>query len=472
MSTYQLKAGEYSLSWGTPLELNIANPQQDALTRNPEGEWDWELPSGVYRARDIVWELGVLMDSVIEHLRGTSGYEPLLENVRNSLALSGREAVLQLDALALEDTARLELAEQARKIGETIARWAGERVEEKTPISREVLGAIRFRSRCDHHLWTLLVTDILTGPNGGPTVMQLFNEYLHQLVLLRDFLIPFENWEEVPIEIKHGETGKGLRFTEQARTAFLSEFLIGKPSHQSVLRYAQSGLAPTLSAAGYGFQYHYGTILPASLNGHPAAARRYLLRWYPVRTVPGVEGETAAAVFDYAYPDYYSASRSHVDERTVKGNNAAGSASVEWAIEQAIEAQLLVSPIEDAENRIQIRYRLRLAAADYDVDLGQIFRGHRYLYLAESKPDYDPSSRLDLENVTRHSAAKILELPGLVTADSGYHLIDTARNPLVLWALLGKLYPENVIVLEEDGEEALHRAAGSGKGFGSKFLIT
>ncbi|WP_127495096.1 hypothetical protein [Paenibacillus glycanilyticus] len=443
MSTYQLKAGEYSLSWGTPLELNIANLQQDALTRNPEGEWDWELPAGVYRARDIVWELGVLMDSVIEHLRGTSGYEPLLENVRNSLALSGREAVLQLDALALEDTARLELAEQARKIGETIARWAGERVEEKTLISSEVLGAIRFRSRCDHHLWTLLVTDIL-----------------------------IENWEEVPIEIKHGETGKGLRFTEQARTAFLSEFLIGKPSHQSVLRYAQSGLAPMLSAAGYGFQYHYGTILPASLNGHPAAARRYLLRWYPVRTVPGVEGETAAAVFDYAYPDYYSALRSHVDERTVKGNNAAGSASVEWAIEQAIEAQLLVSPIEDAENRIQIRYRFRLAAADYEVDLGQIFRGHRYLYLAESKPDYDPSSRLDLENVTRHSAAKILELPGLVIADSGYHLIDTARNPLVLWALLGKLYPENVIVLEEDGEEALQRAAGSGKGFGAKFLIT
>lgn len=42
------------------------------------------------------------------------------------------------------------------------------------------------------------------GPKGSPEIMQLFNEYLHQLILLRDALMPFENWEEVPIMILEG----------------------------------------------------------------------------------------------------------------------------------------------------------------------------------------------------------------------------------------------------------------------------
>ncbi|AFH62536.2 hypothetical protein ACVNS2_17965 [Paenibacillus caseinilyticus] len=457
MSNYRLTVGEYSLIWGTPIRLDPAPAAGNALTRQPGGEWDWDLPEGVYLARDLVRELAVLLDSVVEQLGGSAGYQPLLDNVKASLALSGRESVLQLDSLRLADPARTELAGQARRIGDTLARWAGEQAGEGPRADKAILGRVRFRSRCDHHLWTPLVTDILTGSSGGPSVMQLFNEYLHQLVLLRDLLLPYENWEEVPIGIERRGKGKGLRYTEQARAAFLAEFLMSRPSHLSLLGYSQSGLAPELSAPGYGFQYRYGTILPASLGRHPADSRRFLLGWYPVRTVPHTVDVGASAVFDYVYPDYYSAPRSHADA------GAAASRTHEGDLREIREALLEVTPAEGETARVQIHYRLQIGSQAYRVDLGQLLRGHRYLYLAGPN---QPS-----EEGTRLTAAAVLAQPGLVHTGSGTHHISAGNNPLVVWALLGKLYPENVILLHGEVNEKLQGAGGSGKGFGAKFVI-
>jgi len=44
-----------------------------------------------------------------------------------------------------------------------------------------------------------------------------------------------------------------------------------------------------------------------------------------------------------------------------------------------------------------------------------------------------------------------------------------AKDPLVGLALLGKLYPENVILLDEDEEP--ESAEKTGKGFGARFVV-
>lgn len=74
-------------------------------------------------------------------------------------------------------------------------------------------------------------------------------------------------------------------------------------------------------------------------------------------------------------------------------------------------------------------------------------------------------------SVSLHSAADILALSGLVTNTDGIHFIPTDRNELVRWALLGKLYPENVVILDNGDPEELEKAYVSGKGFGTQFLV-
>lgn len=58
-----------------------------------------------------------------------------------------------------------------------------------------------------------------------------------------------------------------------------------------------------------------------------------------------------------------------------------------------------------------------------------------------------------------------------MTNKDDIHFIATGGNELVLWALLGKLYPENVVLLDKGDPEELEAAYVSGKGFGTQFLL-
>ncbi|KAJ0345850.1 hypothetical protein COL922a_014914, partial [Colletotrichum nupharicola] len=51
--------------------------------------------------------------------------------------------------------------------------------------------------------------------------MQLYNEYMHQMVLLRDALLPFYNYEEVLIPVTGA--GRGLRHMEGPREGFMAK---------------------------------------------------------------------------------------------------------------------------------------------------------------------------------------------------------------------------------------------------------
>ena len=52
--------------------------------------------------------------------------------------------------------------------------------------------------------------------------MQVYNEWLHQIILLRDFLLPFENFEDVKFEVKAG-AAEGTRPIEGIRSQLLMQ---------------------------------------------------------------------------------------------------------------------------------------------------------------------------------------------------------------------------------------------------------
>ncbi|WP_244504412.1 hypothetical protein [Salibacterium halotolerans] len=437
----------------------------NTITLQDNGTVDWDLPAGVYRAKDIVREADALLEAILVQLGKAADAEALLYNLKVNLAISGKESDLPLGQLALKTKSGIELTRQAKRIGESISRWACEFNAKKwgsETYGSSTIDHLQFRSQCDNHLWTYRVANMLMGSAGGPVVMQLFNEYLHQLILLRDALLPFENWEEVPIEIPVDNSHvKGMRFVERGREAFLSKLLGKKMSHKAIVQFSQSVLSPELSTVGYGFQYRIGTILPASLGTEPLTGSRYLLRWHPVQTVmTGNDDKSAPVALDYEHSEYYVAPRS----QTAEGSQSDGLQLPDQGLKSIDQARII--PSGDQE-RVVLHYKLHINAAEYTVDLGQAFRGHRFIY----RPVEHAGSNSERTEISSHYASDILNLPGLVTDESGTHFISADGNPLVQWALLGRLYPENVVLLAKGDKEELKAASVSGKGFGTQFLV-
>ncbi|MNT36180.1 hypothetical protein D3C72_1722480 [compost metagenome] len=94
------------------------------------------------------------------------------------------------------------------------------------------------------------------------------------------------------------------------------------------------------------------------------------------------------------------------------------------------------------------------------------------MYRQEQKSETTPHfRRVEPHPYQVHQAGDILGLSGLVTNQSGVHFIAAAENILVKWALLGKLYPENVILSDSADDAAIAAADKLGKGYGAKFII-
>ncbi len=393
----------------------------------------------------------------------------LLDSLQANLAISGRVSSLPLGPLALEDKAGAEITAQAVRIGEQLISWAREINAGKKAFAKygpETLGMLEFRSHCYGHPLIPEAVAQVWGPFGGPKIMQIYNEYLHQFVLLRDALLPFANWEEVPFEVKEYTEFKGLRFLEPAREVFLTQLLGKKLTHKSIVQYAQSVVGSGLSKAGYGFQYRLGTVLPAGLGESVRTAASYLLKWHPVQTIAADETQNLAAVsFDYEYDDYYAAPRNEAGKGTPADEDALP-VSKEQYDEPSI-ARLLPNAGND---RTILRFGLEMEGSEITIDLGQIFRGQRFLYRPQRSGDA-AAAFAKRNSFSRHLAADILSHSGLVTNWDGIHFIPTGGNELVLWALLGKLYPENVVLLDKGDQEELEAAYVSGKGFGTQFLV-
>lgn len=454
-----------------------------------------QLPPGVYSIRQLVASASPLLNVVITRLGQDPPAEPpassvLVDGLAASLATSGRESTLPLSH-SPQDTARREIVFQANNIAKTIIAYVHDNV-------RPSIGSqnIRFRSPCEGHLWTPAVASLLLGPRSDSHLMELYNEWLHRMILLRDSLLPFENYEEVPLVIPEG-SNRGIRDLEEPRKFFLVRCLTGAIQHMAIVDLAKVFTARNLPRGGYGFQYSQGVILPAFLSGSRSL---HLLRYHPARFY---NSETEV-LFDYEHQEYINAPRSELSPRSERVGNEIASTNGRWNLSSllAVDTRVTESSLDiDAGNdalRRTVKLRLTLDSGTcVAVDLGQITRGRRYAYEVRSEkklngtgspaaksPEVQPvsaSTALEspatngLPTTFYHSTADILSRPGLVISPrtkagqgNTIHIIPTT-DPIIKLALLGKLYPENVILLKNrDDMDALSKA---GKGFSEQLVI-
>ncbi|KAJ5372689.1 hypothetical protein N7517_004695 [Penicillium concentricum] len=422
----------------------------------------WTLRSGVYTPRQVVEGFAPLLDTVVYRLgedvpNTRSARALLLDNVASNLATHTRESTLSFQK-DVPDLSRREMKEQADRIGKALVKWARE--ASNGPFEPE----LNIRSPCENHLLTPVNVDLMFGPRSQPHLMQLFNEYMHQMVLLRDALLPFLNFDEVLIPID-GKAARGIRHVEPSRAQFLTTLVTKSVTQVSVLAHAKALLAPDLprtDTGGYAFQYEHGTILPAVLSG--GDTHFHLLEYVPAKFDPSQKN----ILFDYEFSDYYTAPRPEI----APGSQVQAEDLLKFPSESTSSvvqnASLGLVPSTESTPVRQLELRLEFNSGKcVGVDVGQIARGHRYAYQALVGKEAD----LPAQHAIVHSALDILLHPdrGLITAKhGGIHVIPTVE-PIVALATLGKLYPENVVLLPQyDGVSQTEKA---GKGFEPKFII-
>ncbi|KAG9642056.1 hypothetical protein KCU64_g12303, partial [Aureobasidium melanogenum] len=404
----------------------------------------WSLPSGAYTARQIVEGCAPLLETVLHHLAPSppdqpSAREMLLDNLASNLALGTRESSLEIP---VKDASRKEFAAQAVKIGKTLVTYAREIKD--VPFDPDYA----IRSPCEGHLLKPAVALLMFGPRSLGHLMQIYNEYLHQMVLLRDALLPFDNYDEVIIPITAGE-GKqrlGMRFTEPTRMKFIAELMTKLTTQKSVMGSALSLLAPDLAVENsYGFQYRHGVVLPAAVVGGQSLR---LLRYIPAI----LDNTTPVVSFKYEFADYYTAPRIDVPQPSQCIADVQEELSVSKASQHGLrDCSFTVHKNTDPKSASRILH-LQMSYADgkcSSVGVGQISRGWRYSYKA---PAQAPKPAFKAVVPSIHAAADFLASSGsrgLITdKQGGIHLIQCSNN-LELLACLGAIYPDNIIILDE-----------------------
>ena len=413
----------------------------------------WQLPAGSYTPRQIVEANAPLLEVVLHHLGpnpsgSATPREMLLDNLASNLALETREASITIPA---KDPGRIEMANQAINVGKKLIEYAFDVGEQ--PFD----SAYMVRSPCEGHLLKPHIAQLMFGPRSLPYSMQIYNEYLHQMVLLRDALLPFENFEDViiPIEDVPGRK-RGIRHMEEQRGLFLTQLMTKSITQASVMKYAQSLLAPKLPTENvYGFQTKHGVVLPSFLAGGNALR---LLHFFPAV----IEETMEEVVFQSETSDYYLAEKIDIDTQqhlkaaALKDVPKISHAALECLPGDSPSARQLKLTIKDAKSSLT------------SVDLGQTVKGRRYAHATQNMQSAQNST--EKSQVTTYSAWDVLTKsePGLITAAKGTHLIQ-ARNNVELLALLGRLYPENVVVLKPG--QTVDQALSTGIGRVGHFVV-
>ncbi|KAF2854607.1 hypothetical protein T440DRAFT_551692 [Plenodomus tracheiphilus IPT5] len=400
----------------------------------------WGLPTGAYTPRQIVEANAPLLETVIHHLGPSPSGEPpareqLIDNLASNLALNTREASMTIPT---HDPSRVEMAAQAVKIGKKLIEY----VKDVSDVQYDPGYVVR--SPCEGHMLKPHVSYLMFGPRSLRHLMQIYNEYLHQMVLLRDALLPFENFEEVVIPITAEPNRKrGLRYTEEIRQSFLAELMTKQVTQRSTIRTAQFLLAPNLSTENaIGFQYQYGLVLPAFIAGGNSGR---LLRYVPAV----LDGNRREVVFHNELLDYYTAPRVYVskeDEEVLKDSEKVLQASL--VPEGSGDSTVLTLTVDFSDS------------TQAKIDLGQAARGYRYAEFVGNKKS--TISGVTTKDVQVHIARSLLVKSGeeLVMPTNGIHLVR-ANGVVELYALLGKLYPDNIVVVEEG--QSIDTALAAGK---------
>lgn len=429
---------------------------------------EWKIAAGVYKPRQIVILVSPLLESVIAKLgvdpgNAISSRKLLVDGLASLLSTVSRESTMPIPP-STTDTSRREVAKQSFRISKTLTQYIDDVSDPKMESN------IRVQSPCEGYLWTDAVAHLLRGPRGTRQLIQLYNEWLHQMVLLRDSLLPFQNYADVQLSVQC-RTGPGLRDFEEPRSKFLVQCLTRTVSQTVLIDVAKVFTAPSLPSGGYGVQYSHGLILPAFLSGSNSL---HLLRFHSAYLDASVAQTGAEILFDYEYANYPSAPRSEICDPIEIIPPHRWSQALSSVIKTEMKECSLA--VEESNDKSQPRCLLKLRiilneSVRVSVDLGQVSRGRRYAFqMAETREALKaPSTPGFSAPASLCNPTSILTQPGLVTSqDSGIFLIP-AVNPVIGLALLGKLYPDNVVMLGKEQPPAVAEAIG--KNYGPKFVL-
>ncbi|KAJ5647162.1 hypothetical protein N7490_003534 [Penicillium lividum] len=225
---------------GHPVESSIKPVLHNNASSTQTNQW--QFPPGIYTPRQFIAQLAAIPESILVQL--------------------GPD-----DASATPS----EMTQQAKKVGDTLLQYA---LEHNYTVSG--IAELKVYSPCEGHKWLPPVGQLLRSSRSSPTLMMLYNVWLHQITCLRDSLLSFENFKEVQLDLSD-PSHHGTRRMESIRESFLRNIQAQTHTDADILEVAKVLTAPNLPEGGYGFQLSQGTVLPAVLFTQSATR---LLRYF------------------------------------------------------------------------------------------------------------------------------------------------------------------------------------------------
>lgn len=351
-----------------------------------------------------------LLDAAVDAAGG--GEETLADFVAGltaCLSTTGPYATLRVDAGLVDQDVRGELTANIEAVSALVLDLVRD-----APPGRP--GPADIHSSCVGYSWIPpVVRRLIGGPELHPA-RNLYNEWLWQLVLLRDALIPFTNAAEVPVLAGPD----GLTRLQNARDWFAVQVMTRRIAHEAIVRFAAEVVAGERIDGAYGFQHGGAVVLPPVALDGPVLGPAYLLTHragtlVPEEVaffVPGADQEAATL----------SAPAKAADEVEVV----------------SLSDRLVPGPPGPGRTRT-LTLVVGFDGHEWTADLGQALRGHRYA----ARPT-GPQGTSAVDTGAWSGCAVLREDGAVAVPDGG--LIPTGGQRALTLALLGRLRPGNVVL--------------------------
>ncbi|GAA3529304.1 hypothetical protein GCM10022222_10340 [Amycolatopsis ultiminotia] len=226
-------------------------------------------------AAEFVTAAQNLLESAVTAAGGSDqARDEFVAGLAACFSTTGPYATLRLDTGPLGPDVRNELAANVDAVSAFVLDLIG------TATAPRAVDDVH--STCVGYAWIPPVVRRLTSGPGLHSARNLYNEWLWQLVLLRDALVPFTN----PGQVRVRAGAEGLTHLQGARDWFAVQVMTRRIAHEAIVRFAAETVVGEPAGGAYGFQHAGAAVLPPVALGGPLLGPRYLLHRYETAVVP------------------------------------------------------------------------------------------------------------------------------------------------------------------------------------------
>ncbi|GIH65379.1 hypothetical protein [Microbispora siamensis] len=334
------------------------------------------------------------------------------------LSMSGPYATLRLDAGLADQDVRGELRDNAIAVSEVVLDLVRSTPGTGAP------GLLDIHSNCVGYAWIPPVVERLIGEPGLHAARNLYNEWLWQLVLLRDALIPFTD----PSRVRVLADADGLTRLRDARDWFIVQVMTRRIAHAAIVRFAAEAVTGGYAEGAYGFQHGGAVVLPPVALDGDLLGPAYLLA---LREGTLVAEDTA--YFVQGQEDGETASTLSVPARAIGDVEVVG-----------LTDRLVPGAAGGPGATRTLSLVVGFDGHEWTTDLGRALRGHRYAARpAAAEATTEPTAAA--AGTGAWPGCAVLRQDGEVAVPGG-GVIPTGGQRALTLALLGRLRPGNVVL--------------------------